>query len=412
MSPSLFSVSEALERLLSGLNPLPAEGIALEDGMGRVLAEDVVAGSNLPPFSNSAMDGFAVRAQDTQPASAEAPVILRVIGDISAGIAPPMALAPGTAMRIMTGAPLPESADAVVPVEETAEPEPMAGRELPRQIEVLVTATPGRFVRRAGLDVRAGQTVLRAGQRLRPQDVAMLAALGVARPNVHRQARVAILSTGDELLEPDQPLTPGRIHDANGYSLAASVRSAGAIPLRRGIVGDSQTEVARALDWAVETGADLILSSAGVSMGAFDYVRPVIEERGRLEFWKVNIRPGKPLAVGSYRDVPFMGLPGNPVAVLVVFEVFVRRALERLHGQTEPGRLKLVARLDRAVESDGRESYLRAEIDWQQGEYHARLTGSQDSSVLSTLVAANALIVVPAGVYSLPAGELIEAWFL
>jgi molybdopterin molybdotransferase len=412
MPPSLFSVTEALDRLLSGLHPLPAEGIALEDGMGRVLAEDVVAGSNLPPFANAAMDGFAVRAQDTQPASAETPVALRVVGDVSAGIGLPSALAPGTAMRIMTGAPLPESADAVVPVEETAEPGPMAGRRVPRQVEVLVPATPGRFVRREGLDVRAGQTVLRAGQRLHPQHVAMLAALGVPRPKVHRQAKVAILSTGDELLEPDQPLAPGRIHDANGYSLAASVRSAGALPLRLGIIADSPKELEHALDRAVEAGADMILSSAGVSMGAFDYVRPVIEERGRLEFWKVNMRPGKPLAVGSYRGVPFMGLPGNPVAVLVVFEVFVRRALEKLHGQKGSSRLTFVARLDQTVESDGRESYLRAEIDWRQDGYHARLVGSQDSSVLSTLVAANGLIVVPAGVYSLPAGERAEAWFL
>ncbi len=345
-------------------------------------------------------------------ASAEQPILLRVLGEAGTGQAASANVVPGAAVRVMTGAPLPEGADAIVPVEDTTDSSAMAGRSLPPQIGVCRPAEPGAYVRQAGQDVQAGSLVLRAGQRLRPQDVGMLAALGVTRPRVSRKARLAILSTGDELVEPDQPLAPGQIRDANGYSLTAAVQAAGAEAIRLGIVADRAQAVAEGLDRAVAAGVDLILASAGVSMGAYDFVRPVVEERGRLEFWKVNMRPGKPLTLGTYRGVPLLGLPGNPVSAMVTFEVFVRPAIRRLHGETGQARLRFVARLDQAIESDGRETYLRAVVEWREGGYHARPTRSQDSNMLSSLVEANALLRLPAGVRSAREGEALEGWFL
>ncbi len=412
MPQPLLSVSEALHRVLADLKPLPADSVSLTESLGRVLAEDVTAGFDLPPFPNSAMDGYAVRAVDVVAASAEQPVVLRVLGEAGTGQAVSAKVALGGAVRVMTGAPMPEGADAVVPVEDTTDPSAMAGRPLPSQIGVCAPARSGAYVRRAGQDVQAGSLVLRAGQRLRPQDVGMLAALGVTRPRVSRKARLAILSTGDELVEPDQPLAPGQIRDANGYSLMAAVQAAGAEAIRLGIVRDQAQAVADGLDRAVAAGADLILASAGVSMGAYDFVRPVVQERGKLEFWKVNMRPGKPLALGTYREVPFLGLPGNPVSAMVTFEVFVRPAIRRLHGQTGEARLRFVARLDQAIESDGRETYLRAVVQWGEGWYHARPTRSQDSNILSSLVEANALLRLPAGVRFAREGETLEGWFL
>lgn len=412
MSLGLLSASQALNRLLSLLEPLTAESVPLRDCLGGVLAEDVLAPINLPPFTNSAMDGYAVRSEDLAQASSQTPTRLRVIGEVAAGIAPLREMERGETMHITTGAPLPPAADSIVPVEDTSSPGPMAGQPLPEHVEACAAVRPGQFVRASGQDVSAGSVVLRAGRRLRPQDVALLAALGVSRPTVRRRAHVAILSTGDELREVDQPLSPGFIHDANGPGLAAAVQQAGAIPVYLGIVADEDRALVEALGRAVQAEADLILTSAGVSMGPMDFVRPTLEEHGHLEFWRINMRPGKPLAVGTYKGIPFLGLPGNPVSAMVAFEVFVRPAIRRLHGMTDPGPLRVLARLDHRVESDGRESYLRAEVRWQDDEYRARLSGGQESNVLSALAAANALVILPAGVRSAEPGEMVEAWFL
>ncbi|OGO69565.1 MAG: hypothetical protein A2Z37_15665 [Chloroflexi bacterium RBG_19FT_COMBO_62_14] len=411
VTPSaMLSVSEARDRLLAGLTPLDRQVVRIDESLNRVLAEEVRASIALPPFDNSAMDGYAVRAADVGTATIGKPVILEVSGDIPAGIVEARALTPGAAMRIMTGAMLPDGADAVVPVESTTSPSAMSGVELPERIEVVSAVGVGEHVRRAGGDVQPGQLILQRGVRLGPPHIGMLASLGIPSISVYRKPRVALLSTGDELVEIDQAIRPGQIHDGNGYALAAATRAAGGTPLRLGIVPDRLEAVIACLEQALALDADLIVSSAGVSLGAFDFVRAAIEREGRLEFWRVNIRPGKPFVYGSYRNLPFVGLPGNPVSALVTFEVFVRPMLDRMSGMAETARTHLRARLTEPVGSDGRESYLRAIVTWENGSYQAILAGSQDSGVLSSLVRANGLIVLPAGSRSLPVGEEVEVW--
>ncbi len=408
----LLSVEEALERILSsqGASPPPVERIPLTDALGRVLAQPVVAQEDLPPFDNSSMDGYALRAGDVRGASSRRPARLRVSADIAAGDQAPPPLGAGEAMRITTGAMLPAGADSVVPVEDTGDPDPQVGVDLPDMVEVHRAVEEGDYVRKAGQDVRRGMQLLPAGHRLRPQDVAMLAAVGMARPLVRRRPVVAIFSSGDELLEPEQALGVGQIRDSNSYGLHAAVRKAGADPQRLGIAADRESEVERMLERAVSSGANLILGSAGVSMGAHDYVRDALQNHGRLEIWRVDVRPGKPLAFGDYRGVPFFGLPGNPVSALVTFEIFVRPLIDRLSGAKRTRRLRLLVRLEEPAESDGRESYLRAVVRREGAEYRARLTGSQDSGVLSSLLLANALLIVPAGVRRLEAGDQATAW--
>ncbi len=412
MDDNLLSVSDARQRLLAELQPLPAEEVALTEALGRVLAEPIVAGHDLPPFHNASVDGYAVDSASLRSAARARPIVLPVAGEVTAGRLPDRPLERGQALRITTGAPLPAGADAVVPVEDTDDAVPMLPDQLPSQVAIHAAVPAGANVRRAGMDVRRGAVALPAGTRLRPAEMGLLAALGAARLRVYRRARVAVLSSGDELLEIGLPLIPGRIYDANGVAIAAAVQSAGALALRLGILPDRRQAVIDGLERAVAEGADLILSTAGVSVGAHDFVREAVLSAGSLTFWRVNLRPGKPLAVGTYRGRPFLGLPGNPVSALVTFEIFVRPALQRLHGEIQTRRWRLRARLEEPLASDGRESYLRARVRWANQEYHARLTGSQDSAVLSSLVSANALIVVPPGVQSLEAGAYVEAWVL
>ncbi len=412
MIEETLSVSQALERLLEGVQPLDDETVSLETALGRVLASPIVAGIDLPPFAHSSMDGFAVRAADVASATPETPVRLAVSGDIAAGADNLPELEPGTAIRIMTGGPIPKGADCVVPVEATGEIGPMAGAELPMSIQVLRASHPKQYVRPSGLDVTRGQEVLKAGHRLRPQDLGLLASLGVAEPNVVRRPRVAVLSTGDELVPVEAPLGPGKIRDSNGVTIRSFVRRVGGLALQLAIAADTPESVLARLNQAAEQGADLILSTAGVSMGAYDFVRSVLEAHGNLGFWRVNIRPGKPLAFGSFAGIPFLGLPGNPVSAWVTFTVFVWPLIERLEGAQGPVRWQIEAILDEEVTSDGRESYLRTRVRLINGEYHAVLTGSQDLGVMTSLVSANALAIVPAGTTHLPAGARAQVWML
>lgn len=407
-----LSVDEALARITSSFQPLGAAKLPLDECLNRVLAKDVVAATDLPPFASSAMDGYAVRSTDVAGASRETSIRLQVVGEIVAGGAGALELGPGQAARIMTGAPLPAGADAVVPIEYTSRPGPMAGIPLPKHIEVGKQVRAGEYTRERGQDVCAGANVFTSGHRLRPQDIGMLAALGIAEPCVHHLPRVAILSIGDELLDASAQLVPGKIRDANGRALAAACRSSGAIFLQLGIAPDDPRELASMMDRAVAQNAHLIITSGGLSMGAYDFIRSVVEQHGHLDFWRVRMRPGKPLAFGDYRDVPVVALPGNPVSALVTFEVFVRPVLARLGGQKDADRLRVLVRTEDDIESDGRCSYLRAKVVWQDGEFRARLTGSQDSGVLMSLVAANALVIIPEGVAHLKAGEEIEAWLI
>jgi len=269
---------------------------------------------------------------------------------------------------------------------------------------------PGENIRRRGEDLHSGDKVLSEGKRLRAQEIGLLAMLGVSEVPVHRLPRLALLSSGDELLPVEAPLTAGKIHESNSHTLAALAEEQGAELIRLGVAADMEVDIRARLDRAVEAEADVIVSSAGVSVGAFDFVKAVIAEDGELDFWKVNLRPGKPLAFGMYRGVPFIGLPGNPVSAFIGFEIFVRPALEKLSGMEARPRINQTATLADALESDGRESYLRAIVCQENGRLVARLTGHQGSGNMLSLVRANALLIVPSGVKSLPANSDVEIW--
>lgn len=408
----LISVTEAQQRILAEFNPVGATRVPLAAAGERILSTDVDARLDLPPFANSSMDGFAVRAADTRTAEPGRPVELSVVGDIPAGSFPAFTLQPGQAARIMTGAPVPAGADAIVPVEQTNFPYREFAPELPDCVQIFQPAAEGANVRPKGQDVRAGQLLLAKGRRLKPQDVGILASIGVSHVDVYERPRVALVSTGDELIPPGQPLTPGKIYDSNSFVLAALLEQHGAEPVPLGFSLDQPDQVREILDRANDAGAHLILTSAGVSVGPFDYIRSMIEQHGELGFWRVNMRPGKPLTFGRYQGTPLIGLPGNPVSAFVGFQVFVVPVLRKLAGMPEPRRQIVRATVAEPIESDGRETYFRAIVTVEEGQFIARLTGHQGSGNLFSLVQANALLIVPSGVKSCPTGAQMDAWLL
>lgn len=408
----LISVSDAQRIIIDSFPILDVERIPLAASASRVLAETVHASLDLPPFDNSSMDGFAVRAADVVEAERNRPVELKVVGDLPAGQVAKKALDKGEAMRVMTGAPLPAGADAVIPVEETDVYTLQAGAAAPLRVKVYRPVAVGENVRPRGQDARAGEVLLEKGRQLRAREIGLLAMLGVSQVWVYRKPKIAVLSTGNELTPVGQRLQAGKIYDSNSHALAALVGSAHGEALFKGVVPDSEEAIQAYLDESVAEGADLILSSGGVSVGAFDYVRSVVEKHGHLTIWRVNMRPGKPIAFGSYRGVPFIGLPGNPVSAFVGFEVFVRPVLAKMSGMsTWVRRTHRVKALDELT-SDGRESYLRAFVWQEQDEWKARLVGHQGSGNLRSLVEANALLLIPSGVKSLPIGSEVTAWLL
>jgi molybdopterin molybdotransferase len=411
---ALLSVDQARERILSHFQPVPTEILSLGECSNRVLAQDVFASNDLPPFDNSSMDGFAVRAADVAEAEDDSPRSLRVVADIPAGSHPTISLSEGEAARIMTGAPIPAGADSVVPVEDTNFNDRDAGTPPPEMVQIFKPAKPGSNIRPRGMDLLAGHAVLNTGRILKPQELGLLAMLGVASVIVYRKPRVALFSSGDELLPVDAPLEEGKIRDSNSYTLAALVENAGADVLQLGVAKDNHDSVKALLEKALEQRVDLILSSAGVSVGAFDFVKPVIESNGKMDFWRVNMRPGKPLAFGEYQNIPFIGLPGNPVSAFVGFEVFVQPVIFRLRGLFYTGKHIIRVQCEEQIDSDGRESYLRAHVrpDRESGNWTARLTGHQGSGNLHSLVQANALLIIPAGVKCVPAGQAVDAWLI
>jgi molybdopterin molybdotransferase len=409
---SLLSVDEAQERILSHFQPVESETLPLIECANRVLAQDIAATTDLPPFDNSSMDGFAIRVADVADIIAASPRSLKVVADIPAGASPIISLTTGEAARIMTGAQVPEGADAVVPVEDTDFINRDAGSVAPESVLINKSVKRGENIRSRGMDIRTGEVVLHKGRTLKPQDLGLLAMLGFANISVYRKARVALFSSGNELLEAGKPLEPGKIHDSNSYTLATLVEEAGAEVIRLGIAKDDRESVNALLDKAAALEADLILSSAGVSVGAFDFVKEVIETNGKMDFWRVNMRPGKPLAFGEYKNIPFIGLPGNPVSAFVGFEVFVRAAIGKLNGIYNGSRRKVQVRCAEQIDSDGRESYLRAQVDEEDGALVAHLTSHQGSGNLHSLVQANALLIIPAGVKCVPAGQEVNAWLI
>ncbi len=400
----LMKVEDALDHILQSFAPLPAELLAIQNALGRSLAEDMIAGENLPPFANSSMDGYALRAADSTGASRDTPQPLRVTMDIPAGTAPTQRLNAGEAARIMTGAPMPEGADAVIPVEDT-DSNWRAGDApaLDSQVQIYRSVGPGDYVRSAGESVHTGQTVLHAGTLLRPQDIGILASLGFAEVPVHRQPRVVIVSTGDELVDVSETPGPGQIRDSNSYTLAALVSTYGGIPIRLPVAGDTLDAVRGLFADALAQQPDIIMSSAGVSVGTFDIIRRVLAELGEVGFWRVNIRPGKPLAFGQVQSVPFFGLPGNPVSAMVTFDVFVRPALLRLQSRSDDSQT-IMAVTGEDMKSDGRRSYLRVRLEDKDGQTTAFTTGTQSSGALMSMVLADGLLIIPEGVTAVAAG--------
>ncbi len=407
---SLLPVKEALDRILVSFDVLDSVHVPLKETVGRVLAEEIVAATDLPLFDNSSMDGFAVRASDVISAGSATPIRLPVVDDIPAGTMPTHQLQAGEAARIMTGAPLPVGADAVVPVEETDVHERAKETTLPESVAILKAAQVGANIRKRGDDIKRGDCILPKGLRLRPQDLGMLAMLGIADVPVIRKPRIALLSSGDELTPIGQPLGEGKIYDVNSYTLGALLKANGCEIIPLGVAADTPTAVEAALANAKD--ADLIVSSAGVSMGVFDFIKETIEKNGNLNFWRINMRPGKPLTFGHYQKTPFIGLAGNPVSAFVGFMIFVRPVIKKMLGNPKDDRQLSRAILAEAIQSDGRESYLRAKVTRENGSLTARLTGHQGSGNLFSMVQANALLIVPAGVKSLPAGTEVDVWLL
>ena len=387
----MLTYDQALAQILGRIAPLPPVVLPLPDALGCVLAEDIFAPQAVPPFDNSSMDGFAVRAADL----ATLPAALPVQGDIAAGALSLPDLVPGSALRIMTGAPIPPGADAVVPVEDT--------EESGLGVTFLHPVRLGQNIRRAGEDMASGSLVSESGSRIRPAEIGMAAVVGRAHLRAHPRPRVAILSTGDELVEPGQPLRSGQIYNSNAYALAAQVAEAGGVVTHRLHARDTAEALRDAFDRAA--GADVLITSGGVSVGDYDFVKDVFAERGSMDFWRVAIRPGKPVAFGRWEETVFFGLPGNPVSSMVTFELFVRPALRRLRGLTATARPTVTARLTEiASHTPGRQSYQRAVAVSEGGGYAVTPTSRQGSGMMHSMVQANALLVIPADVSVIPAG--------
>ncbi len=408
----MIGVAAVRRAILAGVVPLPIEEVPLLDALGLVLADTITATADIPPFRNSAMDGYAVRAADLRAATRTMPARLRVIAEGPAGYAPRGTVTRGTAIRIMTGAPLPPGADTVVRFEETDEPtrDPAHTAAEP-EVAVFVAQGPAINVREAGEDLRAGSVALAAGTALRPAELGVLASLGYGRVRVHRRPQIAIVSTGDEVVPAGQPLAPGQIRDSNSTTLAALVRRYGGVPRPLGVARDTVAELTATL--AAARDADLILTSGGVSMGDYDMVKDVLRAEGRIDIWQVRMKPGKPLAYGQLGGKPFLGLPGNPVAAYVSFELFARPIILRQLGHATLDKPTIRARLaERVRNGGGRQHYVRALVTAGPDGPIVRPTGEQGSGVLTALTRANGLIVIPEGVEALAADALVEVEML
>ena len=408
----MISVEEARERVLGYFDVLQPETRPILEADGQVLAEDVEGRFDIPPLDNSAMDGYALRTEDIRGASETLAVTLRVTGAVAAGQLPTVSVEPGTAIRIMTGAPIPEGADAVVPFEDTDEVDRRASGQSLSEIAIREDVPTAANVRPAGQDVRAGERVLDSGTVLRSAEIGVLAAVGRSSVRVIRRPVAAILATGDELVEVGQDLQAGSIYDVNSYSLSVAVQRAGGVPRLLGIARDNLDDLDAKLQAGLE--ADILVTSAGVSKGDYDIVKDVLARRGEIELWSVRMRPAKPLAFGVLngpggRRVPHLGLPGNPVSALVGFEQIGRPAILKMMGKTRLARPTLRATLEEPIHNfDGRRVYARAIVTRRDGAYYARLTGHQNSNILTSMARANGLAVCPEDVAVKEAGEEVE----
>ena len=396
----MISVEEALDKILSRIEPLGHEKVSLLESLGRVIGEDIDCRRDIPPLDNSGMDGYAVRAADVEGASRARPERLEVIEDLPAGFLPRKTLKEGQATRIMTGAPIPRGADTVVPVEETEKDGTF--------VLIFQSFLAGEFIRKAGEDVKKGQRIVSKGDILGPAEIGVLAANGRSSISVYQRPSVAILCTGEELVDVDEPLEGVRIVSSNSYTLAAQVKESGAVPIQLGIAKDRKENVLEKLRQGLR--ADVLISSAGVSVGDYDFVKEALGDLGmELVFWRVAMKPGKPMAFGTIRGKPVFGLPGNPVSSMVSFEQFVRPALLKMTGHRQIFRpvIEAIVKEDIHV-NPGRRHYIRAVVSADRQHYVAAVTGAQGSGILNSMVKANGLIIIPEDRDLVQAGERVK----
>jgi molybdopterin molybdotransferase len=399
----MLTVEEALARILAEITSLGQETVALPEALGRVLDGQIASADLVPPFSNSAMDGYALRSADTQPASQAQPRRLRLVGIVQAGSVAERPVGAGEAIRILTGAPLPPGADAVIQQElvQTGE----------GWVELQAAVAPGNNVRHAGEDIQPGTRVLDEGTTFGPSEIGVLASLGIPEVAVYRRPVVSILATGDELVEVHERLRPGQIRNSNSYLVAAAVAQAGGVPRRLGIARDQVDDLRTKLLAAQQD--DLIITSGGVSVGDYDLVKDILREQGMIDFWRVNLRPGKPLAFGRLGGTPLLGLPGNPVSAAVTFELFARPVLRKMQGFKHWQRPLVTARMLEAFDDpSNRRHYVRARLELRQDGFVATTTGPQGSHILTSMLGANALLVIPEHHPPLRPGELVQALVL
>ncbi|GAB1421328.1 molybdopterin-binding protein [Anaerolineales bacterium] len=403
----MLSVKETLDAILTTIIVKESEIIPLRNSLNRIIAQDIFANEEMPSFDNSSMDGFAIIADDSQGASPKTPKTLQIVAKILAGDVPNKKINRNEAAIIMTGAALPEGANAVIPIEDTDGNWDIETNT----VRIFKALSQGDYIRKKGENIQKGELILERGSKIRAQEIGLLAGLGIYEVPVIKKPRIAILSTGDELLNIDEPLSHGKIRDINSYLLEALCKQTGAEAYLIPKAADQLDSIRDAFQQALNLQPDLIISSAGVSVGSADYVQAILKEIGSVKSWRVNMRPGKPLLFGTIQQIPFLGLPGNPVSASVSFEVFVLPAILALQG-AKNDQIILKATLTEAIQSDGRETYARVYLTLKNGDYFASITGIRSSSALISMVKANGLLRIPAGLEQAQAGEKYDVILL
>lgn len=401
----MIKVDDALKTVLGLISTLPPEEARLTEALDRVLTQDVYADIDIPQLDNSAMDGYALKALDVKSATASSPKILEVVEDIKAGDLSRRRLQKGEASRIMTGAPMPEGADSVVMVENTQ-------KEGINKVKIFKGVKPGENVRRKGEDIKSGELIIAKGTPLTSAHIGILASLGLPNIRVTRKPKVAVLATGDEVVDVDEKLELGKLRSSNTYTLYSQIIKSGGMPKNLGIAKDKPEELEEKLKQGL--GCDMILTSGGVSVGDYDFVKFILAKMGTdIKFWQVAMRPGKPLVFGLIQGKPILGLPGNPVSSMVAFEVFVRPALLKMLGQSIDNRKEVDAVLEEDIEKkQGLRYFLRAQTRWDDGVYLTRMTGPQGSGILKSMALANSLIILPEEEERVEKGRRVTVRFL
>lgn len=400
----MIKVEKALEIVLSSIQTLPPERVKLLSSLDRVLVEDIYSNLDLPPFDNSAMDGYALIASETKRASLSNPKILDILEDLPAGQTTTKEIKRGTAIRIMTGAPIPKGADAVIMVEHTQSEN--------SKVTIFKEVRELENIRQVGEDVKKGDLVMTRGSVIRAAELGILASLGLTEVNVVRSPRVAILATGNELVDPGKNLSPGKIRSSNSYTIYAQVLRYGGIPVNLGIAKDDPDEVKDRIESGLTS--DMVLTSGGVSVGKYDIVKDALAELGiEIKFWKVAMKPGKPLLFGLIRGTPVFGLPGNSVASMVSFEQFVRPAILKMSGGRQLRKPEILATTKEDIrKKPGSRHFIRGRVKVVNGRYEVRMTGPQGSGILSSMTLANALIVIPEDVTLVKSGQEVRLQLL